>query len=296
LQADALSESEPEKLKKLARTRWSKQSAPAKREVLCMSYKRTIAQWLGDLFRKPLNDELVEVCREIQGLTKRKSDDDEFAYLHIVDIANEFRMRLFDRGILFLPDDIDCQVQLIATETPDRFITHARVHTKFRVVRGRQELTMSAFGAAQDRDGRALATAQTAALKALLKRLGFVFGDRDDPCSSREPLGKEPSQEFSAETAKQIERQHEYQRRAWAAALEATGKTASQVEQYLSVQFEFDVHTQEITELSPEKFDIAITWLARNGDLIDTLEASKIAASKYRPQAESNPPLEATGD
>jgi hypothetical protein len=85
-------------------------------------------------------------------------------------------------------------------------------------------LSFCSYGVGRDMDGKALFIAQTGALKAWLKRLGLIFGEWDDP--EVESGEERPRRETTALAS--------YQERAWSSALKSCGKTADQIDAYLS--------------------------------------------------------------
>jgi ERF superfamily len=234
--------------------------------------------------RKPqsLVAKLAEACKAVSALTKQGKNA-EFDYLRIADIADALRQELFSRGIVILPNDVECEQKKFATETTGRYLTVVRVKTEFTVTDGRTSRVFSAYGIDSDReDGwKALATAQTLALKSFLKRLGLIFGEQDDP-----DIRDTSSPRAQAKFPREKERVAEYQRRAWDAHVAGSGKTKKQIEAYLSTKYGFPVESQDITALSPEQFDVAMKWLSQNGDLIDTLEVSKSHAKNGKGKAQ----------
>jgi hypothetical protein len=219
--------------------------------------------------RKTIAERLIESCDAVTGLRKLGDFNSQFKYLRILDIANALRGELFARGLIIIPNDIECERDSWnSPQFDDRHYTEYRVRTQFTVTDGRHRVSFCSYGVGRDMDGKALFIAQTGALKAWLKRLGLIFGEWDDP----EVEGSEdrPRRETTALAS--------YQERAWSSALKSCGKTADQIDAYLSESFGFDVNTQSIAALGRKDFDLAMKWLLQNGDLINTLEVSKKVA------------------
>jgi|SRR5580704_803396 hypothetical protein len=128
-----------------------------------------------------LVEKLAEVVRGMDGVAKEGRADQGFTYLRILDLADALRERLFAAGILIIPSDVECVVERSASTITDREWTQATVKTRFEITDGVEEWFFDSYGFARDLDGYAVATAQTMALKSLLKRLALVFGERDDP-------------------------------------------------------------------------------------------------------------------
>ena len=130
---------------------------------------------------KNLVEKIAEACKGINGVL-RKGDNGEYAYLRILDISNALREKLFEAGIVIVPDDLECYVERRAVpDMPGRVWTEAQVKTQFTVSDGIDKFTLNAWGFARDMDAKCVAIAQTAALKSFLKRLALIFGDYDDP-------------------------------------------------------------------------------------------------------------------
>ena len=222
--------------------------------------------------KQTIAEQLAEACDTIVGIIKKGHNEDVgYRYLRILDIANELRGELFQRGLIIIPHDLDCQSESWEIENGRRY-TEYRVRTEFTVTDGREKLTYCSFGVGRDLDGKALFIAQTGALKAWLKRLGLIFGEEDDPEIER-------SREVPYSPIEAV-RIGEYQTRAWEAAVRQSGKTKEQIEAYLSTAFGFAVTSEKIASLSRKDFDIAIQWLSRNGDLAETLAISVEAVRK----------------
>ena len=198
--------------------------------------------YLGRLFfPKSLEARLAEACSHISSLSKR-GDNGEYKYLRIVDIADALRGELFSEGITLIPNDVECHVAIFPSSNPDRPYTEIRVRTEFTVTDGKQSQVYSAYGVGRDMDGKALFAAQTGALKSWLKRLGLIFGDRDDPEVKAAPKELE-------EMPRQKAAQLRYQERAWTAALATCGKTQEQIEHILSEAMGKSVTSELIVQL-----------------------------------------------
>jgi hypothetical protein len=215
--------------------------------------------------RKTITARLIEACDALTGLRKLGNYNSEYKYLRILDITNALRGELFQRGLLLISSDIECEHESwTSPDFADRIYTEYRVRTQFTVSDGHHKISFFSYGVGRDMDGKALFIAQTGALKAWLKRLGLIFGEWDDP---EVETGEEYPRRATTALAS-------YQERAWHSALKSTGKTADQIDAYLSTQFGFEVSTQSIAELSRKDFDVAMRWLLQNGELIDTMQTS----------------------
>ena len=221
--------------------------------------------------RKTITERLIEACAALTGMRKLGDYNSEYKYLRMLDIANALRMELFQRGLILISSDIECERDSWKSpEFEDRHYTEYRVRTQFTVTDGHHKISYFSYGVGRDMDGKALFIAQTGALKAWLKRLGLIFGEWDDP--EVESGEDRPRRETTALAS--------YQERAWSSALKSCGKTADQIDAYLSTEFGFDVSTQSIAALPRKKFYLAMKWLCQNGNLLDTLTTSVKAVKR----------------
>src|ERR1035437_3815525 len=249
------------------------------------------------LFRKSLAENLADACATVSGVLK-KGNNGTFTYLRILDVANALRDELFSRGIVIIPNDVECNTEIFISDAGDRPMTEIRVKTEFTVTDGHSEKVFSAYGVGRDQDGKALFAAQTGALKSWLKRLGLIFGDRDDPeveqKAAPEPLDEElPRQKLA---------QARYQARAWSAALATSGRTEPEIEAILGEGIDREVTSGLIIALPREGFDVAMKILTQHSDLTQVLEDSKRATKRKKargpqPIVEAlDQPTELTGD
>jgi hypothetical protein len=138
-------------------------------------------------------------------------------------------------------------------------------------------------------DGKALFAAQTGALKSWLKRLGLIFGDRDDPEMEARSEAR-PQQEVDDELPRQKLAQARYQARAWAAALATCGRTGPEIEAILSEAMGQPLTSDSIIALPREGFDVAMKLLVQHSDLTEVLHQSKrAAAAAKRKRANGSP-------
>jgi len=225
----------------------------------------TLPQRIRNFLHPPrplsLLERLARAAERVPRLIKRGEHETAgWNYLRIADVADAFWGEVRAQGLLVIPNDLECHVEG----------NDAWVKTQFVVTDGACREEFVSFGQGRSGEGHALHIAQSTALKSWLKRLGMTFGEEDDQEVQVSPYNPPKAQV----------RQMGYQQRAWTAALATCGKTADQIESYLSTAFGFPVTSAEITGLSPENFDVAMQWLTSNGDLADTLEVSRRAAQK----------------
>jgi hypothetical protein len=232
----------------------------------------TVYQTIRNFFLpRSIGARLAEACAAIEPILKL-GNNGEFSYLRIADVARAFRPELHSRGLLLIPSDVECHERYFASDVAGRDYTEVTVKTVFTVSDGRRSEVYSSYGTGRDLDGHALAIAQTGALKAFLKRLGLIFGDRDDP-----EVEVSPRASSAAESPRARLAQAGYQERAWTSAMRQSGKTEAQIEEYFRSAHGLEVSSALITALPRKEFDVAMEWLTHNGDLEETLELSKKA-------------------
>ena len=223
---------------------------------------------------KSIVQHLAQVLAKVQEIQKVKGD--EFAYLRILDIANAVRDELLSRGILLVPSDVNWWSE--AWTNPDgRVVTQCGVETEFELTDGHVSKRWKSFGMAQDVDGFALATAQTMAIKAWLKRVGLIFGEWDDPEREQRSIDRPAF-------PREVSRIAEYQHRALDAAIHEAGLTKAQAEKVLSKRFEQTVTIEAIAQLPKKQFDLALQILFGQRDMTADLSKSVDAAKNGKPQ------------
>ncbi|MCU1301936.1 MAG: hypothetical protein JWQ87_2220 [Candidatus Sulfotelmatobacter sp.] len=223
--------------------------------------------WLG--FRKPIALELAEACAAVQGLRKEGyNEEEDFHYLKILDLANQLRAELLPRGIVIIPNDVECVETTYEVE--GQILTAIRIKTEFQVTDGKRSLVKASYGSARN-GNYAVAVAQTMALKSLLKRLGLIFGDEADAEAQR--WAPWPGEKQGVRN---------YQERALSAALKTCGLTRAGVEALLSKVMGFPITCEGIVALPRKDFDIAMKAITKSQDLAEVLELSKRDAEKSR--------------
>lgn len=237
---------------------------------MAQSYLRTLYR---RIFGKPLEIRLVEACSAVKGLRKNGTNEDlGFDYLRIVDLANELREQLQARDIALVPNDIEC----LMDDLPDGSV-EARVKTEFTITDGDRTLVIHSYGSAIDDNGYAVAIAQTAALKAFLKRVSMIYGDEDDaelPAWVRHEgkLGKKAAQ---------------YQARALDAAIRTSGRTRAQIETMISEGIGEKLTVADIASFPKDTFEIAMKIITKNSDLSEVLTESVRQAKGPQPVVSS---------
>ncbi len=235
-----------------------------------------LAELIG--WRKSLAEELAEVCDTVVQLRKKglneEDPDNPYPYLAIVDMCDELKGELFQRGIMFVPTDLEQEVQQISDDRDGRTIERCVVRTSFELVRKNERLSMGAsLGSARDRSDKALAIAQTAAFKAWLKRITMIYGREDDPEAKRDSA-----------TPREAVRASSYQKRAWGAGVRDSGVTPETISAELTKLMGFPIDSEQIPSLPQADFENCMKWLLSHQDLTGPLAASveQIKAKKIK--------------
>jgi hypothetical protein len=204
------------------------------------------------LFQKSLVAKFAEACAGVEGLTK-DGNNGKFDYLRILEISDALRDKLFARGILLIPNDVEQWVE--SWDNQDKkLVTEVGVKTEFTLTDGRESLKFSSYGVGRDLDGHALAIAQTGALKAWLKRVGLIYGEWDD-------LEKEHGDIEKPLAPREVVQIANYQQRAFSAALEQCKMSQEEAEKVIGARLGQAVTADLIMLLPRKKFDQALSIL-----------------------------------
>lgn len=241
---------------------------------------------LFNFFRKKsLAQEVIEVFDSAPGIRRLgHNDKDDYDFLMILTLCNEFKGELFQRGIIFTAKDLECSFEQISTK--DGFLVRCTVRTKFEARRGRQVFDLGeALGAGcNPSDDLALSTAQTMAYKAMLKRSSMTYGEIDDAEAKKKSIPVDPM------TPKESVRVASYQKRALDAALRDSGIDPAGLSERLTANLGFPITCEEIASLPRTEFDQAMKLILSIGqeDLTKQWSAAvvDIKSRKAQPVAE----------
>jgi hypothetical protein len=211
-----------------------------------------------------LVEKIAAICKSIDPVLKEGTADAGFAYLRILDLANALREKLFDAGILIVPNDVECVVERWESEVTDRHWSSARVKTEFTFSNAERNFSVCCYGYARDLDGHCVSIAQTMALKSLLKRLGLIFGEYDDPEKQQDDgysLNLEQGQKAWGDDIREwpISRGEVI---AFNAAALASGHTKKGISTYLDAVFGHE----KPSELRRREFKEAMAWAGATGE------------------------------
>jgi ERF superfamily len=237
-----------------------------------------------DTPQKSLVAKLAEACNAVGGVEKKgRNEFQNYNYVKAADVAKAIRHELFRRGVILVIDEKEfTQTRIIKTnsggEMPEwllkcevRFCSENEVLGPF-----------GAFGVAADKSDKAVYKCKTGALKYVLRMIGLIPDERDDPefdesvDEQTDPRVIDVVNSPRGHRGTRRRRIAEYQARAWDAACRDSGKTAEQIAKYLRVRWS----AASVSELTPEDFTEAIKWAMGTEDLAKTL-ATSTRAVKY---------------
>lgn len=234
---------------------------------------------------KSLISKLVAACKKIEPVQmKGKNENLDYPYLRIHDLAEALRIELLKRQVLFFPEDGEPMVESW-DQTDGKRWHYVWLATTFTITDGNASIKYRRYGAGLDFDGKALAIAQTCALKSFLKCIGLVFGEYDDPEATREEL------KDGARFPREANRLAAYRRRAYHAAVLSCGKPAVEIERYLTQEFGFEVDEDKIVALEEDAFNNVIKLVGVLGEkvLTEKLTASVQHIDRVRSNGKAQP-------
>lgn len=208
-------------------------------------------------------DKLAQAFKAV-GKLKRNGTNTahRYKYPRATDVFEAVRLELFNRGVIILPDEGQPEYVDAGPSNGGEKITECRLPVAYRLRDAQTELgPITVNGIGRDVEDKSLYKAQTGAQKALLKRLGLMAeevddpewdsrGDEDNPTESLDDVApmRVPSSQKPV-TAAQIS--------AFQKACVDTGKTADEISHYLAGEHKVDA----IEKLKRGKpFTAAIRW------------------------------------
>jgi len=237
---------------------------------------------------KNLITKLAEACNAVSGVEKRgRNAHQNYNYVKAADVAKAIRHELFSRGIVVVIDEKDfSKFRSIPTNGGhliDEFLLKCEVsfhddQTKLG--------PFGAFATAMDSGDKAIYKAKTAALKYVLRGIGLIPDELDDPEADQSvdertaqvtaPPPPSPSSRPHRRTARAT--RANYQLKSWESTLRQYGKTAEQSTAYLKTRW----NAANVTELSRDEFREAIRWAVGQEDLAQTLSTSVEIAERNK--------------
>lgn len=201
-----------------------------------------------------LVEKLVKAFKRVDTILKQ-GDNGEYAYLRILDIANEVRQKLMEEGVLIIPSDVTVDIEHRDVSDLPRVMSYAVVKTEFTITDGTQTLgPFASYGFDKDMDGKCVMIAETAALKSFLKRATLIFGDYDDPEIERDNIAdKRPDLQRKIDEQTRISQKDV---RAFYAACKKSGRTLEEIRDYLDAIFRI----VDVTQIEQKDLQAAMKW------------------------------------
>lgn len=159
---------------------------------------------------KPLSlvGKLAEACNSVGGLEKKGTNTKQgYKYLKAADVAKAIRGEFFSRGILLTFDEKKfTQLRTIPTNsggTMGEFLLEAEI-TFHDADSGEKLGPYGAFGVAMDTGDKAIWKCKTGALKYVLRGIGLIPDEKDDPEADEKVDQAIAETEASANEAKHL--------------------------------------------------------------------------------------------
>jgi len=234
---------------------------------------------------KSLVTKLAEACNAVGGVDKKgRNEFQRYNYVKAADIAKAIRHELFERGIIVVLDEKEwTMVRMIKTNSgndmPEMLL---KCEVTFRD--GVDVLgPFGAFATAMDSGDKAIYKAKTGCLKYVLRQIGLIPDERDDP-EADESVDEQTDERVLTPAEKKAGKKRktvaEFKVRAFDAACHTNGKTASQVAEFLRARFS----AAAVHELTDEDFGGAIKWAMGTEELAATIATSVTAVTRKAPQ------------
>jgi len=211
---------------------------------------------------RPLVEKLAEACDSVGGVEKKgRNEAQRYDYVKAADVAKAIRRELFKRGIVIIPDEVECttkQIQFFNAKGEERRSNEVSLKTAYTITDGKETLIMHGFGIAWDAGDKAIYKAKTGALKYFLRGLGLIPDEKDDPEADetidRAVKGLETNEEFDQRTANE-QNLAVFQVSAIEEACKRSGKTEEEVRAYLGLLGE-----KRIEHLKKGQFAEFLKW------------------------------------
>jgi hypothetical protein len=230
---------------------------------------------------------LAEACEAVGGVEKKGLNEfQKYKYVKAADVAKAIRHELFRRGILVIVDEKEfTQTRVIKTnaggEMPEWLLKCEVTFRDEKEILG----PFGAFGVGADTGDKAIYKAKTGALKYVLRGIGLIPDEKDDPEFDEAVDENTDPRAVHAEAKtgkKKREKIKDYQIRGWDSSVRNSGKTAQQIATFLQTRYS----ATSIAELTPDEFNEAIKWAVGTEDLAKTLQTSTEAVNgKKQPVA-----------
>lgn len=228
-----------------------------------------------------LTSKLAEACDAVKGVEKKGTNEKQrYKYVKAADIAKAIRHELFSRGIGVYPDEVEFkQIGSVKTLAGGE-LREFMLTVDYTLAYQEEWKVVRAFGIAMDSGDKAIWKAKTGALKYLLRTLGMIPDEKDDPeadeevdaLTSGDKRIQEYEQRFDQREAANG-RIKQFQVNAFLTACAENGKTEKQIVSWLKT-----LSKVQAEELTPEEFQKGLKWAHGKEPIEETLKASVKAA------------------
>lgn len=234
--------------------------------------------------KKSLVAKIAEACGAVGGIEKKgKNEKQNYKYLKAADVAKAIRHEFFSRGVILVFDEKEfVQIRTIKTNSGGEmgeFMLRTEV-TFYDADSDSRLGPFGAYGVAMDTGDKAIWKAKTGALKYVLRGIGLIPDEKDDP----EADGK-VDEETGTNRVQQAEEKFQERtggQRASIALVNAfqemfskSGKTEKQLTEILRVRYS----AERPDQLTKEELQELVKWAAGKEGLEDTLRTSVTAAT-----------------
>lgn len=211
--------------------------------------------------RKPvtLASRVAKVMRQVEKLQRKgRNQEADYPYPTASEVFEEVRGRLFDAGILLLPDEN--RPEYLDRETNGgSLMQECRLSVTYTFMDGETSLPpLKGNGNARDLKDKALYKAQTGAQKAFLKHFGLMAEEADDPEFDGD--AEQPAESLEDVAPRRIPRKEkpltEYQMDAIREGMQVTGKTEEQLSQSVASIG----HGAELAQVKQKYFKDLLRW------------------------------------
>jgi hypothetical protein len=243
----------------------------------------TLSAWRGlpqSLFRKvnivadevevkpvqTLAAKLAEAMNEVGGVEKKgRNQAQNYDYVKAADVAKALRYELFKRGIVIIPNELECiakQIEFTNAKGEKRQSNEVQIKTAYHITDGTETLVMHGIGIAWDSGDKAIYKAKTGSLKYFLRGLGLVPDERDDPEFDNAPLVDKKAERtfkkgFEKKTADQARNITPAEAKVFWDAVKNNGKTEEQVKARFRI-----LKIAETKEMHYSDYEAELKWAA----------------------------------
>ena len=129
---------------------------------------------------KTLAAKLAEACNEVGGVEKKgRNIQQSYDYVKAADVAMAIRHKLFERGVVIIPDEQEPTWREYQT-MKGSIMRECTLCTVYNITDGTETLKFTAYGVAADSGDKSIYKAKTSALKYFLRGLGLIPDEKED--------------------------------------------------------------------------------------------------------------------